>query len=83
MNNPELIHALCDQIITESEGMKRTTCNARNAITNDTRDMFSEMQLGYVVNLQKLVMALTEEMTPEQKHEFEEQVQDNVETGGE
>lgn len=79
MNNPDLVSALCDQIKAEAEALQKTTWNVRNAIDNDTKDMFTEIQISHVVHLQNLTMALTKEMTPEEKEEYQEQVEEVLE----
>ena len=82
MNNPDLINALCEQIKTETESLQKSTWNVRNTITDDTRELFISMQITNVLHLQQLVMALTQEMTPEEKKEYQEQVEES-EPGGE
>lgn len=77
MNNPELVCALCDQVEAEIEALKKATCNAKNAVNNETRDLFSEIQITHVVHLQKLTIALTSEMTPDESAEFDEQMENS------
>ena len=79
MNNPDLVSGICEQIKTETEVLQKATWNVRNTITEDTRQLFEEIQISSVVHLQNLVMALTKEMTPSEKEEFQEQVNETAE----
>lgn len=83
MNNPELVSALCDQVKVEAEALQKANWNIRNAINNETKDMFTEMQIRHVCHLQNLVMSLTQEMTPEESAEFKEQMDDSALQEGE
>lgn len=78
MNNPDLVCALCDQAKAEIEALQKATWNARNSINNDTKDMFTEMQISHVVHLQNLALALTKEMTPDEVADYEEQMADSA-----
>ena len=78
MNNPDLVCALCDQAKAEIEALQKATWNVRNSVNNDTRDMFTEIQISHVVHLQNLALALTKEMTPEETAEYEEQMADSA-----
>ena len=79
MNNPDLVCALCDQAKAEIDALQKATWNARNSVNNDTREMFTEIQISHVVHLQNLALALTKEMTPEETVEYEEQMSDSTE----
>lgn len=79
MNNPDLVSGICEQIKTETEVLQKATWNVRNTITEDTRQLFEEIQISSVVHLQNLVMALTKEMTPDEKAEYHEQVNETAE----
>ena len=79
MNNPDLVCALCDQAKAEIEALQKATWNARNSVNNDTRDMFTEIQISHVVHLQNIALALTKEMTPEETAEYQEQMADSTE----
>ena len=79
MNNLDLVSAICEQIKAEAEALQKTTWNVRNSITEDTRDMFVEIQISHVVHLQNLVVGLTREMTPDEKEEYQEQVEETAE----
>ena len=83
MNNPDLVGALCEQIKAEAEALQKTTWNIRSAINDKTRDMLTELQVSHVVHLQNLTLALTEEMTSEELTEYEKQVEESAESGGE
>ena len=83
MNNPDMVCALCDQVKAEAEALQKATYNGRNAVNNDTREMFTEIQISHVVHLQNLALALTKEMTPEETAEFKEQMEDTGEQTGE
>ena len=74
MNNPDLVCALCDQAKAEIEALQKATWNVRNSVNNDTRDMFTEIQISHVVHLQNIALALTKEMTPEETAEYQEQM---------
>ena len=78
MNNPDLVCALCDQAKAEIEALQKATWNARNSIHDDTRDMFTEMQISHVVHLQNLALALTKEMTPDETADYEAQMADST-----
>lgn len=77
MNNPDLICALCDQAKAEIDALQKATWNARNSVNNDTRDMFTEIQISHVVHLQNIALALTKEMTPEETAEYKELMADS------
>lgn len=79
MNNPDLVCALCDQAKAEIEALQKATWNVRNSVNNDTRDMFTEIQISHVVHLQNIALALTKEMTPEETAEYQEQMADSTE----
>lgn len=79
MNNPDLVCALCDQAKAEVEALQKATWNVKNSVNNDTRDMFTEIQISHVVHLQNIALALTKEMTPEETAEYHEQMADSTE----
>lgn len=79
MNNPDLVCALCDQAKAEIEALQKATWNVRNSVNNDTRDMFTEIQISHVVHLQNIALALTKEMTPEETAEYQEKMADSTE----
>ena len=50
MNNPDLVIGICEQIKTETEALQKATLNVRSSITEDTRQLFEEIQISSVVH---------------------------------
>ena len=79
MTNIESVNAICEQISTEAGALQKTMLNAATASSGSALDILEEIKISCVVHLQNLVMALTKEMTPSEKEEFQEQVNETAE----